>query len=74
MSCSLPATLRAVSALIALLVLPLSRVLPQWNLQIAVPHELFVLMALFTLGTCIAASISSVVKVFRVPPASIFRG
>ena len=56
----------------AALVLPLSRVLPKWNLHMAVPSELLALMALLTLGTCTAASIFSVVKVFRVPPASIF--
>lgn len=44
-----------------------------WNLAIDLPPWLFGAMLLVTLATCAAASVTSVTKVFHLPPASVFR-
>jgi putative ABC transport system permease protein len=44
-----------------------------WKLAIDLPTGLLGTMLLVTLTTCAAASVTSVVKVFRLPPATVFR-
>jgi putative ABC transport system permease protein len=55
------------------LVLAVARQTASTNLNIDTPVWLVVVMLLVTLATCGAASVTSVIKVFRLPPASVFR-
>jgi putative ABC transport system permease protein len=52
----------------------LSQKMPEWHLPVEIPVRLYVGSLLITLVTCAAASITSVAKVFRLPPATVFRG
>ena len=52
----------------------LSRKLPDWNLAVEIPPWLYLGMLAITMFTCAGASITSVMKVFRLPPAVVFRG
>lgn len=45
-----------------------------WNLNIDLPPWLYVAMLLVTLAACGLASLTSVAKVYRLPPASVFKG
>lgn len=51
----------------------LSRKLPDLHLAIEIPLWLYGVMFAVTMGTCAAASLTSVFKVFRLPPAIVFR-
>jgi putative ABC transport system permease protein len=55
------------------LAVPLARYTTSSNLNIDTPIWLIALMLLVTLATCTAASVTSVLRVFRLPPASVFR-
>lgn len=55
------------------LVMVVGRQTASTNLNIDTPPWLLVVMLLVTLATCAAASVTSVIKVFRLPPASVFR-
>ena len=44
-----------------------------WNLAVDMPPQLMIAMLFVTLATCAAASVTSVTKVFRLPPATVFR-
>jgi putative ABC transport system permease protein len=55
------------------LALTLARHSAAWKLAIDIPAWLLGAMLLVTLATCAAASVTSVVKVFRLPPATVFR-
>ncbi len=52
----------------------LSQKMPDWHLPIEIPSWLFGGMFVITIATCAVASITSVAKVFRLPPAAVFRG
>ena len=52
----------------------LSLRLSEWNLSVDLPFWLIGTMLLITLVTCTVASITSVTKVFRLAPATVFRG
>lgn len=52
----------------------LSRRLEELNLAVDLPPWLIGSMLFVTLITCTVASITSVAKVFRLPPATVFRG
>lgn len=58
----------------AILAALLSRKLPDWNLAVDIPPWMYVSMLAVTVVTCTGASITSVMKVFRLPPAVVFRG
>jgi putative ABC transport system permease protein len=60
----------AVGAVVTLL---LSRKMPEWHLPVQIPLWLFAGMLAVTLFTCVASSITSIAKVFRLPPAAVFR-
>jgi len=45
-----------------------------WNLNIDLPAWLYVSMLGITLAECALASVTSIAKVYRLPPASAFRG
>jgi len=55
------------------LAVALARFTASSNLNIDTPIWLITLMLLVTLATCTAASVTSVLRVFRLPPASVFR-
>jgi putative ABC transport system permease protein len=55
------------------LAVPLAHCTASSNLNIDTPIGLIALMLLVTLATCTAASVTSVLRVFRLPPASVFR-
>jgi len=55
------------------LAVALARFTASSNLNIDTPIWLIALMLLVTLATCTAASVTSVLRVFRLPPASVFR-
>jgi hypothetical protein len=48
--------------------------MPSWHLPVEIPPWLYGLMLLLTLAMCVGASVTSVLKVFRLPPAVVFRG
>ena len=48
--------------------------MPGWHLPVEIPPWLYGLMLLLTLVMCVGASVTSVMKVFRLPPAVVFRG
>jgi putative ABC transport system permease protein len=52
----------------------LSLKLPDWHLAVQIPPWLYGAMFLLTMVTCTVCSVASVAKVFRLPPATIFRG
>jgi putative ABC transport system permease protein len=47
--------------------------LPDLNVPVYVPFRLVALMFLVTLAICVSASITSVLRVFRLEPAIVFR-
>jgi putative ABC transport system permease protein len=47
--------------------------LPSLNVPVDVPLSLVAAMALVTVGICVAASVTSVLQVFRLEPAIVFR-
>jgi putative ABC transport system permease protein len=51
----------------------IGRFLPQAGMSFAMPTWLYIGMFLVTMLTCAAASMTSVAKVFRLPPAIVFR-
>ncbi len=55
------------------LAVALARYTASSNLNIDTPIWLVAVMLLVTLATCTAASVTSVLRVFRLPPASVFR-
>ncbi len=55
------------------LAVALARYTATSNLNIDTPLWLVAVMLLVTLATCTAASVTSVLRVFRLPPASVFR-
>lgn len=48
--------------------------LPHYNVPVEVPLALLAVMLVVAVGMCVLASISSVVRVFRLEPAIVFRG
>ena len=48
--------------------------MPGWHLPVEIPAWLYGLMLLLTIAMCSGASVTSVFKVFRLPPAVVFRG
>jgi putative ABC transport system permease protein len=48
--------------------------MPSWHLPVEIPPWLYGLMLLLTMAMCVGASVTSVLKVFRLPPAVVFRG
>ncbi|HVP11233.1 MAG TPA: ABC transporter permease [Phycisphaerae bacterium] len=48
--------------------------MPGWHLPVEIPAWLYGLMLLLTSAMCTGASVTSVIKVFRLPPAVVFRG
>ncbi len=57
----------------AALSLAAARHLPKLNLAIELPPWLFAAMFAATIVMCVVASVTSIVKVFRLPPAMVFR-
>lgn len=51
----------------------LSRKMPDWHLPVQIPLWLFAGMLGVTLFTCVVSSVTSIAKVFRLPPAAVFR-
>lgn len=51
----------------------LARKLPDLHLAIYIPGWLYAAMFVVTMVTCMTASVTSVTKVFRLPPAVVFR-
>jgi putative ABC transport system permease protein len=58
----------------ASLAVAFERKLPEWHLPVETPLWMFACVLLATLGMCASASITSVARVFRLPPAVVFRG
>jgi putative ABC transport system permease protein len=48
--------------------------MPSWHLPVEIPLWLYGLTLVVTLGMCVASSVTSVIRVFRLPPAVVFRG
>jgi len=57
----------------AAVALGLSERMPQWRLPVEIPPWLYGGMLVVTMVTCAASSVTSVAKVFRLPPAAVFR-
>lgn len=51
-----------------------ARFVSRWELQIDTPLMLYVAMFCITIALCVAASATSILKVLRLPPASVFGG
>jgi putative ABC transport system permease protein len=51
-----------------------SRKMPDWHLPVEIPMWLYGGMLLVTVLTSAVSSVTSVAKVFRLPPAAVFRG
>jgi len=58
----------------AVLAALLSLKLPEWHLAVQIPPWLYGAMFLLTMVTCSVCSVASVAKVFRLSPATVFRG
>ena len=52
----------------------LSRKMPEWNLSVVIPPWLYVAVLGVTVLICAVSSLTSVNKVFRLSPASVFHG
>ena len=49
------------------------RKMPEFNVPVEVPPSIMVTMFFVTVGMCVIASITSIVRVFRIEPAIVFR-
>jgi putative ABC transport system permease protein len=47
--------------------------LPKFNVPVEVPFQVVIVMFFVTVAMCVVASISSIVRVFRLEPATVFR-
>jgi len=47
--------------------------LPEYNVPVEVPFSAMALMFVITVGMCILASVTSIIRVFRLEPAIVFR-
>jgi len=51
----------------------IGKYLPKFNVPVEVPLQVVVVMFFVTVAMCVVASISSIVRVFRLEPATVFR-
>ena len=47
--------------------------LPEYNVPVEVPASVMAVMFMITLGMCVLASVTSIIRVFRLEPAIVFR-
>jgi putative ABC transport system permease protein len=57
----------------AAVALGLSEKLPEWHLPVEIPSWLYGGMLVVTMVTCATSSVTSIAKVFGLPPAAVFR-